>query len=289
MSTAVATKTAKSFFEQQNVKDKFNEIMGKRGTAFVSSVMSLVTSNNKLAEAQPQSIYMCAMMAATLDLPVNQNLGFAYIIPYKQRDGSIVAQFQLGAKGFKQLALRSGQFKMINDCKVFEGQLISEDPLKGFQFDFTKKKSDKVIGYASYFALTNGFEKTFYMTVEEVTNHAKKYSKTFSYDSSTWKTDFDAMALKTVTKLNLSKNAPLSVEMQQAQIVDQSVIKDVETLDVEYTDAGKDSIDHESLSALYESKKGSMKVSDKRNAERILKDMEEENYMKLKNELEKID
>lgn len=99
-------------------------------------------------------------MAATLDLPLNQNLGFAYIIPFNNKKlGKQEAQFQIGYKGFIQLAMRSGQFKNIASTPIFEGQLINENPLMGFEFDF-KIKSDKVIGYASFFSLMNGFEKT---------------------------------------------------------------------------------------------------------------------------------
>ena len=285
MSDATKQVTVKGFFSQDAVRSKFEEVMGnkQKSSAFVTSVLSVVSSNTALQNAEPQSIYMAAMMAATLDLPINQNLGFAYIIPYGNK-----AQFQLGAKGFKQLALRSGQFKTISDAPIYEGQLISEDPLRGFVFDFTKPSTGKIIGYASYFALINGFEKTYYMTKEQVEAHAKRYSKTFAYESSTWKTNFDSMALKTVTKLNLSKYAPLSVEMQRAVVADQAVIRDAETLDVVYEDQGKADVTNEELVKLFAEKGAKMKTSDKRNAERIIGNMEVESYGKLKKELEEI-
>ncbi len=135
-----------------------------------------------------------------------------------------------------QLALRSGQFKTISYTEVYEGQLVSENPLTGFEFDFTKKISEKVIGYASYFKLLNGFESTYFMSTEQVNKHAMKYSQTYKLGYGQWKDDFDAMAKKTVLKLNLSKFAPLSVEMQNAIQADQAVIKDAETMDVSYTD-----------------------------------------------------
>lgn len=276
--------STKGFFQKDVVKKKFEDIMGnkQKSTAFISSVLSVVASNQSLQKADPQSIYMSAMMAATLDLPVNQNLGFAYIIPYGTK-----AQFQIGVKGFKQLALRSGQFKTISDAIVYEGQLISQDPLKGFEFDWTKKTSDTIIGYVSYFSLLNGFEKIFYMTKEQVEAHAKKYSKTYSYETSSWKTNFDGMALKTVTKLNLSKYAPLSVEMQRAVVADQAIIKDAETLEVEYADSGKAIVTNDELKELYSKVKSKMKISDQRNAERIINEQEEDSYQKLKIELEK--
>lgn len=282
--------TVKTFFAREDVINKFNEIIGskKESAAFVGAVLSVVSTNAKLKDATPQSVYMCALMAATLNLQVHPSLGQAYIIPYKNNSTGVTeAQFQIGSKGLKQLALRSGQFKTISDAPIYEGQLVSENPLTGFEFDFTKK-SDVVIGYASFFELLNGFKSTYYMSKEQVAAHAKKYSKTFSYETSSWKTNFDGMALKTVTKLNISKYAPLSVEMQKAVIADQSVIKDVDTVDVEHTDMGKAEITNEELSALYSEKKVKMKVSDARNAERIINDKEVEKYAQLKEELEAI-
>ena len=225
--------TIKGFFHRDDVKSKFNELMGNRSAQFITSVLSVVNNNSYLKNASPESVFSAAMMAATLDLPVNPNLGFAYIIPYGQS-----AQFQVGYKGLVQLALRSGQFKTISVTPVYEGQIKQQNPLTGFEFDWNNKQSDKVIGYAAYFSLINGFEKTMYMTIEEVNAHGKRFSKTFG--NGVWKTDFDAMAQKTVLKLLLSKYAPLSIEMQKAVIADQAVIKDAETLDVEYVDAGQD-------------------------------------------------
>lgn len=230
-----------NFFNQDNVKAKFTEVLGKKAPGFIVSVLSAVSSNDLLKNADQNSIYMAAMMAASLDLPINSNLGHAYIIPYntKQKDGSYIqkAQFQISAKGFKQLAIRSGQFKYISDAIVYEGQIVNENPLTGFEFDWNNKKSDTILGYVSYFKLINGFESTFYMTSEDVAKHGKKYSKTFGQQYGLWTTNRDKMALKTVTKLNLSKNAPLSIEMQRATLADQAVINDSDTLDVDYTDA----------------------------------------------------
>ena len=225
--------TIKGFFHRDDVKSKFNELMGNRSAQFITSVLSVVNNNSYLKNASPESVFSSALMAATLDLPVNPNLGFAYIIPYGQQ-----AQFQVGYKGLIQLALRSGQFKTISVTPVYEGQIKQQNPLTGFEFDWSNKQSDKVVGYASYFSLINGFEKTMYMTVDEIQAHGKRFSKT--YGNGVWKTDFDAMAQKTCLKLLLSKYAPLSIEMQKAVIADQSIIRDVENMDVEYIDAGQD-------------------------------------------------
>lgn len=231
--------------QRPEVKEKFKELLGTRTSSFLTSVLSAVNSNENLKHAEQNSVYMAAMMAASLDLPINQNLGFAYIIPYKTKikgeNGQPdtyrdIAQFQMGYKGFIQLCLRSGQFKTISCSPVYEGQLQEENPLTGFVFDWKNKVSEKVIGYAAYFSLINGFEKTMYMNVDQIKNHGNKYSKSFKLSYGLWNTDFDAMASKTVVKLLLSKYAPMSVEMQKAVIADQSVIKDASTNEVEYID-----------------------------------------------------
>lgn len=231
--------TTKNFFARADVRSKFEEMLGNRAPQFITSVLQIANSNALLAQADPLSIYNAAALAATLDLPLNNSLGFAYIIPFgeKQKDGSYLqkAQFQIGYKGLIQLAQRSGQFKTISVAPIFEGQLVSENPLTGFEFDFTKK-SEKVIGYASFFSLINGFEKTLYMSVEELNKHGIRFSQTYKKGYGLWKDDFDSMARKTVLKLLLSKFAPLSVSMQKAVITDQSIINDVETMDVTYTD-----------------------------------------------------
>ena len=221
----------KTFFQQEGIKKKFDELLGKRSSAFMTSVLQIVASNQMLQNCEPASIYNAACIAATLDLPINNALGFAYIIPFGK-----AAQFQLGYKGFIQLAQRSGQFQTISAAPIYAGQLVQEDPLKGFVFDFSVPKTGTPIGYAAYFKLLNGFEKTLYMTTDELKNHGLKFSQTFKKGFGLWKDDFESMAQKTVLKLLLAKFAPLSVEMQTAQIADQSVINNSETLDVTYAD-----------------------------------------------------
>lgn len=239
--------TVKNLFNTDHVKQKFHELLGKRASSFITSVLQIVAQNDMLKNADATSIYQSAAVAATLDLPLNNNLGFAYIVPYnnKQKDGSykVVAQFQMGYKGFIQLAQRSGQFKTISSTPIYEGQLVEQNPLTGFRFDFTQKKSDTVIGYAAYFQLINGFEKTLFMTVDELKKHGVKYSKTFNNKFGLWNTDFDSMASKTVIKLLLSKFAPLSIEMQKAVITDQGLINDAENNDVTYVDHEEVKID----------------------------------------------
>ena len=212
------------------------DILKERKGSFVNNVTALVAGDPKLQECVPATIVFAALKATALNLPLDKSLGMAFCIPYKNnREGTTVAQFQLGYKGVKQLALRSGQFSVIpNATEVKEGELLSRNRLTGecsFKFidDDNERAKKKTIGYASFFRLLNGAESTFYMSIEEMEAHAKRYSQTYrsKYDNvrqeSKWTTDFDDMAKKTVIKLNLSRNAPLSVEMQDAIRADQSV------------------------------------------------------------------
>jgi recombination protein RecT len=240
--------TVKGFFSQDNVKKKFEEMMGKKANQFITSVLQVVASNSLLEKADPVSVYQSAAIAATLELPINNNLGFAYIVPYNQRvDGQMktVAQFQIGYKGFIQLAQRSGQFKTISSTPIYDGQLVEENPLTGYVFDFKKKTSEKVIGYAAYFQLINGFEKTLYMSAEELKAHGLRFSQSFKKGYGLWKDDFDSMATKTVLKLLISKFAPLSIDMQTAVSADQAIIKDADSKDFDYVDADAQVVDKE--------------------------------------------
>jgi recombination protein RecT len=230
--TQVTTTTAnlKAMFSSEDVAKRLKEILGKRASTFTTSVLQIVQSNELLKNADASSVLNAAMMAATLDLPLNNSLGFAYIIPFnnKQKDGTwkTVAQFQLGYKGFIQLAQRSGQFKSIDAKPVYEGQLVEDNSFAGISFNWSNKKSDNILGYAAYFQLLNGFEKVLYMTVNELQQHGTKYSQTFRKGFGLWKDEFDTMAKKTVIKLLLSKYGPLSIDMQQAVISDQALITD---------------------------------------------------------------
>lgn len=221
--------TTKDYFQKPAVQAKFKELLGAKSTQFMTSVMQITSNNALLAKASPESIYGAAITAAILDLPIQNNLGFAYIVPYGG-----AAQFQIGYKGLIQLALRSGQFKNISACEIYEGQIISENPLTGYVFDFSKKTSEKVVGYAAYFSLINGFEKTEYMSIQQLEAHGKKFSQTYKKGFGVWADDFSSMAKKTVLKLTLSKYAPLSVEMQKAVIFDQATTTDGEN--IEYCD-----------------------------------------------------
>ena len=204
--------------ERVDVKKRFGEMLGNRAAGFMSSIIACTNNNKQLKEADPMTVISAAAMAATLDLPINPALGFAHIVPYgNKKDGTVKAQFQMGWKGFVQLAQRSRQYQTINADVVFEGELKSHNKLTGeIIYDVDGKKSERVIGYFAYFRLINGFEKALFMKTEDVEKHGKRYSKSFAYPGSVWKTNFDAMALKTVVKLLISKWGPMSVDMQRA-------------------------------------------------------------------------
>ena len=253
MSTNVSTtqnnqptvaKNIQQLLQSDMVKGRLQEILGKRSSTFATAVIQIANSNDLLKKAEPTSILNAALLSTTLDLPLNNSLGFAYLVPFnnKQKDGTyrVEAQFQLGAKGIQQLAIRSGQYSELESKVVYEGQVVEDDSFIGYHFDWKAKSSDKVIGYASYFKLLSGFSTTFYMTLAEIEEHAKKYSQTYKKGFGNWKDDFDKMARKTVMKLLLnSGKAPLSIEMRNAINADQSVVKNYdgeETIDVDYVD-----------------------------------------------------
>lgn len=230
--------SVKDFMAMPATQKRVNELLGDRASQFLTSVSSMVGADDKLAKCEPVSLFMACLTAAALDLPINKNLGFAHIIPYENNKANVTeAQFQMGWKGYVQLAKRSGQYKNIAVTEVYEGQLAHEDPLDGNTYNWDAKQSNTVIGYVAKFREVNGFEKELYMSLEDVTEHAKKYSKAFQYDlkpttkykNSPWSTNFDKMAKKTVLKLLLNQWATLSIEMQKAMAVDQAVIKEDET------------------------------------------------------------
>jgi recombination protein RecT len=233
MSQAVATNEArkdvappkeeriKSLIASPAIRARFDEMLGRRAPAFLSSIVSAVSSNPALAQCEPMSVISAAAVAAAMDLPINSSLGFAHIVPYKN-----VAQFQIGWKGFVQLAMRSGQYKTINLTPVLEGQIKNHNPFTGDMEFVQESKSEKQIGYLLYFKLLNSYEKYFYMTREEVEAHGKEYSATFKRGFGMWVDNFEAMALKTVAKLGLSRYGILSVDMQRAVELDQAAIDD---------------------------------------------------------------
>lgn len=234
----VGQATLKSMINDERTKNKFKEMLGNKAAGFLTSLMNTTNGNTQLQQADPNSILKAGAIAATLDLPIDPNLGFAYIVPYNNK-GKNEAQFQMGYKGFVQLAIRTGQYKRINVTELYEGQFESYDPITDeLKYNLDNRLSNEITHYVAYFQTINGFEKYNVMSKEEIENHAKKFSKTYSYKGSSWQTNFNTMAKKTVLKLLLSKFGILSIEMQTAQKADQAVIRefDKNNIEVEYVD-----------------------------------------------------
>lgn len=233
-------KQVKQLLSQDKIKEKFGEVLGQKAPQFMASITNTVSGSTQLKKCPANSIIGAAFVAATYDLPIDSNLGFAAIVPYnesvwnpKKKDWEKIpkAQFQMMYKGFIQLAIRSGYYERMNYAVVYKDELESYNPITGeikFVEDFSNcKQRDagdeaNVAGYYAWFRLKTGYSQELYMSKKAVDNHARKYSQAYRYDlnkgkkSSKWTTDFEAMALKTVIKLLLSKWGILSVDMQRA-------------------------------------------------------------------------
>lgn len=231
-----------------NSQNYLKQVLGRNAQEFTTSLLSIVSGNPSLQECTTQSLMSTAMKAATLNLTLDPNLGFAYPIAYdnskkEKVEGKWVVkdvikecQLQIGWKGFVQLAIRSKQFEVINVRDVREGEITGEDFISGcLTFKSlvpAERVKAKVVGYVAFFKLTSGFSKMLYMTCEELMEHAKNFSKSYQNDlqyktqKSIWSTNFDAMAKKTVLKILLSKYAPMSIQLIDAIKYDQSVVKD---------------------------------------------------------------
>lgn len=235
----------KGLLNEDAVKKRFQEVLGKKAPQFMASIVNVVSASTQLKVCDANSIMAASFVAASFDLPIDSNLGFAALVPYKRtfkdkQTGQWIkkdlAQFQMMYKGFIQLAIRTGQYEKMNCSEVYEDELLSYNPITGecqFVKDFSQTsqreagETEKIVGYYGWFKLTSGFTKELFMSKKEVENHAKRYSQSYRYDlddnkqSSKWTTDFDAMAKKTVIKMMLSKWGILSVEMQKAIVDDQ--------------------------------------------------------------------
>lgn len=228
--------TVKDYLALPTYRDRFHEVMGKRANQFMAAIVAS-SQLPGLKDAEPRSVIAAAMVAATLDLPVNPTLGQAHLVAYADNTGTKVAQFQIGYKGLIQLALRSGQYKRLNagpvNGSVFKGyDLVGEPILDWTSFDTTSE----VTGYFCAFETLNGFIKVVYWSRQQAESHARRFSKAYAKGYSTpWKSDFDSMATKTVIKAALGKWGLLSVEMQKAVVHDQGAQADVDA-DVNYVD-----------------------------------------------------
>lgn len=223
-------KTVAQLLGTDAIKRRFEEILGNRAPGFISSIINVTNGSRMLKECDPTTIVSAAAIAASLDLPIDPNLGFAYIVPYKPSGAQIAeGQFQMGYLGYVQLGLRSGQYRSIHTGVVYDGEILAQtaqDRLTGrLRFSGGPRASDRVVAAASYFGLLNGAEMWDYISVEEAEAHGRKYSKSYARDSSPWKTQFNAMMCKTSLKRLLRHYGPLSIQMQTAVLADQSVVR----------------------------------------------------------------
>lgn len=202
----------KTALNTDSVQTQFNNALKENSPLFIASLIDLCTGDAMLQNCEPKLLIAEALKAATLKLPINKSLGFAYIVAYKN-NGTPIPTFILGYKGYIQLAMRTGFYRYINTDEVYEGEFVKRDKLTG-EVDLTGDKiSDKIVGYFAYMELLNGFKKTVYWTKEEVFAHAKKFSKGLDNKKMPWQTEFDEMAKKTVLRNLISKFGYLSVDM----------------------------------------------------------------------------
>lgn len=232
-------RTFKDLLNSPSVKARFDEILDQRAGQYLTSILSLYNSDKSIREADPVSVIQAAMIAATVDLPIEKNFGYAWIIAYYDKDaGKKIAQFQMGYRGYIQLALRTGQYEKINVITVYEGELVAWNALtEELVYDPDKRASDVVIGYAAYFKLHNGFVKTIYWTRDQVEKHRVRHNKAQDKQSMNkiWREDYDAMAMKTVLTSLLKRWGILSVEMQKA-IVEEETEPERKEINPEFAD-----------------------------------------------------
>ena len=233
------------YLNSPKVQQYLRDVIGSNKDRFTTNLISVINQNKSLQECTNISLMSGAIVATTLNLSLNSAFGYAYLVPYNNTKQDIKeAQFQIGYKGYIQLALRTGEYKRINAVPVYKSQFkkwnaLTEDLELNDSFI-----EDEVVGYVSYFKLNNGFEKTMYWSYDKMLAHADTYSKAFNVDvaekiknrqipekdlwkySSYWYKDFDGMALKTMLRQILSKYGIMSEEMQKAYEYDQSVISE---------------------------------------------------------------
>lgn len=217
-------KDIKQYLASPKVKERISEILQEKAPQFISTLISVTSSNSAFDKCDPLNIIDCALISASLDLPINQNLGFACIIPYKN-----TCQFQVMAKGYVQLALRSGNYSNIGNSVVYQDEIISYDPIMG---DFSYKvvtggcrdqgSLEGIVGYVAFFETKQGYRKFLYMSKREMENYAKTYVPSYNSQHSMWNKNFHAMANKTVLKKLLKQSALLSTDLTTALANDQT-------------------------------------------------------------------
>lgn len=256
-----------SLMNSEILRDRFGTVLGENAASYMTSVLNIIKASDRLQACEATSVWNAALCSAAMHLPLDEGLGYAYIVPYRDNKRKIqLAQFQLGAKGYHQLALRTGEYVSIHKSDVREGEIKRRNRLTGqIEFDWIEddvvRAEKPIIGYVSYFELRNGYSSTLYMSMPELMEHAKKYSKMYQKDlkngtkDSKWSIPEErgAMCEKTVAKLNLAKNGVLSIEMQRAMRCDNAVIGESgEPEIIEGTGEEKPTAENEALKAVNE-------------------------------------
>lgn len=226
-----------AYMKQDAVKKYINGVLSdpKAANNFITSIVTAVNTNPTLKDCANSTIVSGALLGFTLNLSPSPTLGQYYLVPFDDRKRGKVATFQLGYKGFIQLAIRSGQYKKLNVLAIKEGELIKYDPLNeeieiSLIEDFNEREKAETIGYYAMLELVNGFKKTIYWNKERMQAHAKKYSAGYKADLKNgtsytfWSKDFDAMAYKTMLRQLISKWGVMSIDLQKAYEGDQAVI-----------------------------------------------------------------
>ena len=204
----------------------------KRIEKFTTSIISAVTQNPTLKECNPWTLINGALVGEGLNLSPSPQLGQYYLVPFNSKTyGGKVAQFQLGYRGYIQLAIRSGYYKKLNVLEIKEGELIGYDPLNeeievNLIDDPDAREKAKTVGYYAMFEYKNGFRKTLYWSRAKMETHAKTYSKAYNSPSSFWQKDFDAMGKKTMIRQLISKWGIMSVELENAYNNDMAAINE---------------------------------------------------------------
>jgi recombination protein RecT len=221
--------TIGNYLSSGNIRRFVETMLKERTGSFITSLVSLQNLNKNLQGCEPNSLMMCGLKAVSLGLPLDPNLGQAYPVPYNDKKRGIKeAQFQMGYKGFIQLAQRTGQYKKIVLTDIRAGEVLKIDPIaEVYEFapvlDEDKRSKLPVSHYYFMFELVNGFKKEFCWPISKILAHAKRYSK--SFNDGPWQTNQDEMCKKTMIRLHLPKWGPMSIEMQEALNADQAVLK----------------------------------------------------------------
>lgn len=230
--TAPRQDRLKDLVSLPQVKEMFRNALQEHADSFIASIIALYNNDRSLQACNANEVLMECFKAATLKLPINKQLGFCYIVPFKDnRLGKTVPTFQLGYKGYIQLAMRTAAYRHIHAGPVYEGEFVSEDRLTG-EIDLSGTKlSDKVIGFSAFIETINGFSKALYWPIERTIAHAKRYSKSYGSAFSPWATNFDEMATKTILRALLSKYGIMSIEMQAGYLADVGSVADEQIRD----------------------------------------------------------